>query len=451
MKKRLTLFFAVFLLSFAFTVSEAGAKDLGLEVLSENDGWAAYGEGTTGGAEAEKENVYTVKNRKELIQALGGNNSTNAANSTPKIIYVKGEIELNVNELNEPIDASYYADPHYDFDAYLEVYSPDSWGYDEEVYGPLEEARQRSQRKQQEQIVVNIGSNTSIIGLGKDAKISGGSMKLNGVENIIIRNIEFEAPVDFFPQWDPTDGSEGNWNSEYDNIQVINSSHHVWIDHNTFSDGDYLDSKSGEYFGRPYQQHDGLLDITNASSYVTASYNVFKDHDKVSIIGSSDSRTTDRNQLKVTLHHNYYQNLSQRLPRVRFGEVHIYNNFYEFSKLSEYQFSYGLGVGIESKIYAENNYFKFDWNVAPSTILKDWKGTSIYESGSIVKGTGKHQFVDLVAEFNRVNAVQFNENVGWKPTLYEKIHPTQAVPALVKAKAGAGKLSSKYDMKKKNN
>lgn len=420
----------------AIGISSASASgELGREVLAPNDGWAAFGEGTTGGAKADKNHIFTVTNKAELLKALGNTDNNS------KIIYVKGSIDFNVDENNQPIGPEYYAkDCGYNFNAYLEAYDPKIWGYENEVSGDLEKARVCAQQKQKKQVVVNIGSNTSIIGLGDDAKIIGGSFIMSGVKNIIIRNIEFEAPRDFFPQWDPTDGSSGEWNSEYDNVTITNGTENVWIDHNTFSDGEHHDKDSGKYFGRTYQQHDGLLDVTNASSYVTISYNVFQDHDKVSLIGSSDSRTTDRGRLKVTLHHNHYKNMTQRLPRVRYGEVHVYNNYYEFNKNANYGFDYALGVGKESKIYAENNYFSFDFDVDPSKIIKDWKGTSIHESGSFVNGKSSASEVDLVAAFNAAYTVQLDENVGWKPSLFTKIHPTQAVPALVEAKAGSGKL-----------
>jgi pectate lyase len=95
---------------------------------------------------------------------------------------------------------------------------------------------------------------------------------------------------------------------------------------------------------------------------------------------------------------------------------------------------------VNSKIYAENNYFDFDYDVNPGEIIKDWKGTSIYESGSFVNGKSSANEVDLVDAFNQSHTVQLNENVGWEPSLFTRINPTQAVPALVKAKAGTGKL-----------
>lgn len=434
-KKTFSSLLAVSLLSMGIASVTSASSNLGKAVLAPKDGWAAYGAGTTGGVAADASHVFTVTNKAELLKALG-----NGKDNTPKIIYVKGTIDFNVDSNNAPVGPEYYADPAYDFNAYLEAFKPEEWGYENEVSGPLEDARARSAQKQKQQIVVNIGSNTSIIGLGDDAKITGGSFIMSGVENIIIRNIEFEAPVDFFPQWDPTDGEFGEWNSEYDNVTVTNNSKNVWIDHNKFTDGEHHDEDFGKFFGRTFQQHDGLLDVTNGANYVTISYNVLEDHDKTSLIGSSDSRKTDEDRLKVTIHHNYYKNVTQRLPRVRYGQVHVYNNYYEFNKDSDYKFDYALGVGVNSKIYAENNYFNFDYDVDPGEIIQDWKGTSIYESGSFVNGKSSANEVDLVEAFNQTHTVQLNENVGWEPTLFTKIDPTQAVPALVKAKAGTGKL-----------
>lgn len=435
MKKTFSSLLAVSLLSMGIASVSSASSNLGSEVLAPKDGWAAYGTGTTGGATADASHVFTVTNKAELLKALG-----NGKDNTPKIIYVKGTINFNVDSNNTLVGPEFYADPAYDFNAYLEAYKPEVWGHENEVSGPLEDARARSAQNQKQQIVVNIGSNTSIVGLGDDAKIIGGSFIMSGVENIIIRNIEFEAPVDFFPQWDPTDGEFGEWNSEYDNVTVTNNSHNVWIDHNKFTDGEHHDEDFGKVFERTYQQHDGLLDVTNGADYVTISYNVLEDHDKTSLIGSSDSRKSDEGHLKVTIHHNYYKNLTQRLPRVRYGQVHVYNNYYEFNKDSDYKFDYALGVGVNSKIYAENNYFNFDFDVNPGEIIKDWKGTSIYESGSFVNGKSSANEVDLVEAFNQTHTVQLNENVGWEPSLFTRIDPTQAVPALVKAKAGTGKL-----------
>ena len=61
------------------------------------------------------------------------------------------------------------------------------------------------------------------------------------------------------------------------------------VQNNDFSDGDNPDSAQPVYFGRPYQVHDGLVDITNASDLVTVSYNRLHDHDKTMLIGSTNT------------------------------------------------------------------------------------------------------------------------------------------------------------------
>ncbi len=54
----------------------------------------------------------------------------------------------------------------------------------------------------------------------------------------------------------------------YDTSSCYGSTH-VWVDHNTFTDGDNPDSEQPLYFGRPYQLHDGPLDIINGADLVT--------------------------------------------------------------------------------------------------------------------------------------------------------------------------------------
>ncbi|KKK40062.1 pectate lyase [Mesobacillus campisalis] len=404
--------------------------DVGKEVLPVNDGWGSFTTGTTGGSKADASQIFTATNRSELIQALGGDSVNNDKNAAPKIIYVKGTIDMNVDENNQPVGMEYYKDPEYDFGKYLDTYHPDTWGRASLPSGPLEEARARSEKKQGENIQIKIGSNTTIVGLpGSGARILGGNLLIQNVDNVIIRNIEFENTFDYFPQWDPTDGSTGNWNSVFDMLTIKNSTH-IWIDHNTFSDGSMPDDQSNTYFGRQYQQHDGLMDITNASDLVTVSYNHFHSHDKTTLVGGSDSYTDDEGKERVTFHHNYYQNVTERAPRVRYGQVHVYNNFYEGTKNHEsYPHSYSLGIGFKSQIYAQNNFFAMDAGAQASDIIRIWGGTQFTDEGSVLNGTE----ISLSAGTNLAP-------VDWKPTLYTSIDTAKDVPEIVKTKAGAGKL-----------
>src|SRR5262245_51339412 len=111
--------------------------------LPANDGWAATGAGTTGGAAADDAHIFVVTNRTELVAALGGNNTTNLTNATPKIIFIKGKIDFNTDDQGNPLTCADYDDPGYSLDAYLAAYDPATWGR-VAPSGPLEEARVRS-------------------------------------------------------------------------------------------------------------------------------------------------------------------------------------------------------------------------------------------------------------------------------------------------------------------
>ncbi len=410
---------------FPVQIADTSAMELGREVLPPNDGWASLGTGTTGGVAASSANVFYVSKRSELIKAVSGN--------TPKIVYITGTIDMNVNDEDQPVGIKFYQDPAYTLEAYLEAYDPAVWGKNLPS-GELENARSRSASNQGARIKVNVGSNTTLVGLpGANAKILGGNVNLDKVDNVIIRNIEFANTFDYFPQWDPTDGEFGNWNSAYDSISVKGSTH-VWVDRNTFSDTGGLDDPHHTYFGRKFQQHDGAVDITNASDLVTVSYNYFHDHDKLNLVGGSDQNTADDGKLRITFHHNYFKNVGQRAPRVRFGQVHVYNNYYEGSaQASTYPSLYFMGVGYKSQIIANNNYFVREAGALPQSLIQvSPGGTMLTDTGSLLNGVP----VNIVEAYNATGAAALSPS-AWTPTLFRGMDATADVPKAVMTGAGS--------------
>jgi pectate lyase len=411
--------------------SSAGAQEispfyhaLSRETLPANDGWAAFGAGTTGGAASTAERVFVVTNRAQLIASLTG--------TAPKIIFVAGTIRLNVDDSGQALTCDdYAAGTGYTLDAYLQAYDPATWGR-RVPSGPLEIARNAAHTKQQNRIRVNLTSNTTFIGLGPDARIVGAHVRVNNIQNVIIRNITFEDAFDCFPQWDPTDGALGNWNSSYDNISLTGATN-VWVDHNTFNDGEHPDSAQPVYFGRPFVIHDGAVDITNASDLATVSWNRFLEHDKVMLIGSSDSATADVGKLRVTVHHNVFDSNVQRTPRVRFGQVHVYNNYYVVNAGT---YGYSWGVGVQSQIYAENNYFVTEGTVDPSRFISRFNGNLIFIGDTLLNGHSKQSHIDVLAIYNAARDPDLSNAVTWKPTLVGEFHPTQAVAGVVRNTAG---------------
>ncbi|MGW3665783.1 pectate lyase family protein [Streptomyces sp. NPDC005141] len=403
--------------------SQPQSRELGRQTLAAGDGWASEGTGTTGGSAAEPAQVHTVTNWAEFRAALA------ADGSAPKIIKVKGTIDANADGCDS------FAAPGYDFDRYLADYDPAVWGYDQVVSGEQEDLRAASAAGQDTAIKAYVPADTTIVGIGRNAGIKGASLQIKDVDNVIVRNLAFESPLDCFPQWDPTDGDTGNWNSEYDSAVVYGATH-VWLDHNTFTDGDHPDSSLPAYYGRIYEQHDGELDIVKGADHVTASWNVFADHDKTILIGNSDSAATaavDRGHLKVTLHHNLFTGLVERAPRVRFGQVDSYNNHF----VADAAYSYSFGIGMESRLVAEHNAFTLPDSVSAAKILKKWKEAPLTAADNYVNGVR----TDLIAVHNaEIPAETLQSGAGWTPALRTKVDAPRAVPGIVDHRAGAGKI-----------
>ncbi|MEN8907574.1 MAG: cellulose binding domain-containing protein [Clostridiales bacterium] len=167
---------------------------------------------------------------------------------------------------------------------------------------------------------VTIGSNTTLKGANSNSGLYGGSIIIQGT-NYIVQNLNFG----------PSSGD----------VMEISGATKVYITKCAFHDST-----------------DELCSIVRASDYVTVSWCKFyfnspDSHSFAHLIGNSDSATGDRGKLHVTMHHNWYENgVIGRMPRVRFGYVHIYNNYYNSNNTN-----YCIGVGYECHVRLENSHF----------------------------------------------------------------------------------------------
>lgn len=489
------------------------------------DGWASASSSgtTTGGDGADTAHTYTVTNRNELILALypdaviatdGSFTSATGADSTKKIIYVKGTINLSMNKALVELTEADYKAAGYDFAAYVAAYKPSVWNAKTitakpaKPSGTLEDLRETSSNNQAKIVKIALGSNTSLLGIGSNAKIIKGQLSIgDGVENVVIRNITFEDAFDYFPVWDPTDSfvldttktgcqltyvdantgpqkcHGGRWNSDYDLI-TVSGGKRIWIDHCTFNDGSREDWTFPSVFTAPHvgvdyfiQHHDGSVDVTNKSNYVTISNSHFKNHDKTHLIGSSDtvSEANGYGALFVTLHHNRYENSGQRLPRVRMGKVHVYNNYYtgQIGYLGAYapvdgtlvpnnRHLYGIGIGYLAKIYSENNIFEikdapegnsakvddtvmfYTWHkAAPTSGIALGDNTYFYDAGTTLNGVAKDLFASAnVLATSLSKPTLLSTPSVWTPSTNYSYTPDSVSAAKTKvlANAGAGKL-----------
>jgi pectate lyase len=297
---------------------------------------------------------------------------------------------------------------------------------------------------------MRVPDNTTIAGTDSRATIRGAWLDLRGTStarrrNIIIRHITFEDTYDCFPAWTPDRNANGTWagtgawDSEYDAIS-LRETEQVWIDHNDFRDRRTADATLPTIFGAKYQIHDGLVDITNASDGVTVSWNRFFDHDKVMLIGSSDNAPTDVGRLRVTLHHNHFENVGQRTPRVRYGQVHVYNNYYVIPDDVVHNYSWGVGVQplpVTSGIFAENNFFRTVKSVTPDQFIAAFSGgRGLFVVGTMHTGAADDREVDPLAAYNAIRDPDLAGNVGWQPRIYREFDATRRVPTLVELHAG---------------
>ncbi len=400
--------------------------DTAREALGAGDGWGAAGPGTRGGADAAPPDVHLVQNRAELVAAL-------QPHSRPRIVRIQGRIDLSVADAGRPLGADDYRDTAFNWAAYAAAYDPVTWGRKPPV-GPLEDARLASARAQAARVVIAVPSHTTLIGWGPGAGLVNGGLALINVQDVIIRNLHLSDAYDHFPAWDPKDNGHGEWNSEYDNI-TLRQAERVWVDHCTLDDGNRPDSAEPLLLGRPMQRHDGLLDITRASNHITVSWNHFRHHDKTSLVGGSDRHFEDEGRLKVTYHHNLWEQTKERSPRVRFGQVHLYNNLYLIRQTGT--FGYSIGLGYRSLVYSQHNAWQTPTDLQAGRLLRSYQGDAFEDHGALVNGLP----VDLHAQLSASQPeLKFQPTVGWRPAPGPAIDPADQVPSRLRAGAGAGRL-----------
>jgi pectate lyase len=203
--------------------------------------------------------------------------------------------------------------------------------------------------------LIQIASNKTLIGVGDTAHLDGIELQVNGSRNVIIRNVTVSNVV--------ADGTS----PANDAIEITGGARNVWIDH--------CELHSDLLHGKDY--YDGLLDIKNESSFITVSWSNIHDHFKASLISSGDEQVGDT-VIRATYHHNYFHDCGSRLPSIRFGRAHVFDNYY---------FNNTTGSCVDSRmgavVKAEGNYFSSSkntvgwfegpatgyWDVANNTFL----------------------------------------------------------------------------------
>jgi pectate lyase len=269
---------------------------------------------------------------------------------------------------------------------------------------------------------IRVASNKSIIGIGSDAFLDGVGLTISDKSNIIIRNIKISliSIADSIPEGShdipgiySEFGDEGRAQilvNGGDLISIYGESHNIWIDHcELYSEDTTIQPNKDLY--------DGIIDIRNQSAYITISWNYIHDHWKAHLIGSSTSDDYDR---KTTFHHNYWERCNTRLPMYRFGNGHIFNNYYDSI------YSSGISCKEGACIRIEGNYFENS---------KDPIG-SFYSGGEGFYDVNDNDF------FNCTGNQPTASNCTFDPPYSYNLDPAAQIKSIVMEGAGVGKLDN---------
>ena len=192
-------------------------------------------------------------------------------------------------------------------------------------------------------IIFNVGSNTTIIGIN-DARLMFGGLRINNKQNIIIRNITF---YDAHGSTAQDTGKYPESKASIDALVVRGTSKDVWVDHCKFTNG-VCDDMIRNF------NHDGAFDIPEGKN-VTVSWCEFTNYDKVMLVAGDDSLTRQEDR-QITLHHNYFHYTTQRMPRTRGTQMHVYNNYYDDIGVPGNN-GYAMGPGVNAHFIVENNFY----------------------------------------------------------------------------------------------
>lgn len=348
------------------------------------DGWAGVEGGTVGGARAGSGNVFHVRDIAGLLAAF------KRAGTQAKIVVVEGVIDATGGR-------------------------------------PFESKADQAARTQ-----IHVPSNTTLVGADRSAGFINANLVLKNIDNVIVRNLNMQNPWDEFPVWDPNDGPAGHWNSEYDGITIDHGTH-VWVDHVAFTDAPRTDAQNGSENGQEVQHHDGALDLKKESDFITVSNCVFDQHDKNNLIGHSDKYQQDAGHLRVTFHDNLFRDIIQRAPRVRYGHVHLYNNYYAGTKShTVYPHMYSIGLGVGSSVISEDNAFDIKGADSICDIVKSYGSVSLADARSLLNGALLKADVSCKGPKGQI----VFEAPDWQPPYRYAPVPAAEVAASVQAVAG---------------
>ncbi|KAL1563120.1 putative pectate lyase P59 [Salvia divinorum] len=211
-------------------------------------------------------------------------------------------------------------------------------------------------------------SDKTIDGRGVRVEIGyGAGITIQFVRNVIIHGIKIHDIVKKEGGLirDSVDHYGFRTESDGDGISIFGSQD-VWIDHVSMT-----------------TCTDGMIDAIQGSTAITISNCHFTDHDKTLLFGADDNNNDDE-KMQITVAFNHFgKRLVQRMPRCRFGYIHVVNNDYT------HWLMYAIGGSSHPTVISQGNRYIADHPFAKQVTKREkaseseWKKWTWVSEGDI--------------------------------------------------------------------
>ncbi|OMO58718.1 Pectate lyase/Amb allergen [Corchorus capsularis] len=190
-------------------------------------------------------------------------------------------------------------------------------------------------------------SDKTIDGRGANVHIAyGAGITIQFIRNVIIHNLHIHDIVKASGGMirNSVDHFGFRTGSDGDGISLFGATN-VWLDHLSM-----------------YNCSDGIIDAIEGSTAITISNCHFTNHNKVMLFGPSDASSIDE-KMQITIAFTHFgKGLVQRMPRCRWGFIHVVNNDYT------HWLMYAIGGSSHPTIISQGNRFIAPPNIAAKEV-----------------------------------------------------------------------------------
>ncbi|KAL3624178.1 putative pectate lyase P59 [Castilleja foliolosa] len=181
-----------------------------------------------------------------------------------------------------------------------------------------------------------MASDKTIDGRGANVHIAyGAGITIQFAKNIIIHGLRIHdiVPGSGGDIRDSVDHYGFRTKSDGDGISIFGSQD-IWIDHVSMTNCS-----------------DGLIDAIMGSTGITISNGHFTDHNEAMLFGANDAHSQDA-MMQITVAFNHFgKRMIQRMPRCRWGYIHVVNNDYTHWNM------YAIGGSSHPTIISQGNRY----------------------------------------------------------------------------------------------